>query len=53
LTLRSTISMEILARIQEEDDIHVALPSQSLYMDKPAPRLPLDEGEEPIEHHNI
>ena len=53
LTLRSTISMEILARIQEEDDIHVALPSQSLYMDKPAPRLPLPEGEEPMEHHNI
>jgi len=53
LTLRSTISMEILARIQEEDDIHIALPSQSLYMDKPAPRLPLAEGEEPLESHNI
>jgi len=54
LTLRSTISMEILTRIQEEDDIHVALPSQSIYMDKPAPRLPLPEGEEPPEqHHNI
>ena len=48
LTLRSTISMEILARIQEEDDIHLALPSQSLYMDKPAPRPPLPENEEPI-----
>jgi len=46
--------MEILTRIQEEDDIHVALPSQSIYMDKPAPRLPLPEGEEPSEqHHNI
>jgi len=53
LTLRSTISMEILARIQEEDDIHIALPSQSLYMDKPAPRLPLVEGESPSENHNI
>ncbi len=48
LTLRSTISMEILARIQVEDDIHLALPSQSLYMDKPAPRPPLPENEEPI-----
>jgi small-conductance mechanosensitive channel len=54
LTLRSTISMEILARIQEEDDIHIALPSQSIYMDKPAPRLPLSEGEEPNEKtHNL
>ena len=51
LTLRSTISMEILARIQEEDDIHIALPSQSLYMDKSAPRPPLKDGEEPTEEH--
>jgi len=50
LTLRSTISMEILARLQEEDDIHIALPSQSLYMNKPAPRLPLEVGEEPMPH---
>ena len=51
LTLRSTISMEILARLQEEDDIFLALPSQSLYMDKPAPRPPLEEGEEPTAAH--
>jgi len=51
LTLRSTISMEILARLQEEDDIFLALPSQSLYMDKPAPRPPLKEGEEPTAAH--
>ena len=48
LTLRSTISMEILSRLQEEDDIHLALPSQSLYMEKPAPRPPMPDNEEPI-----
>jgi small-conductance mechanosensitive channel len=51
LTLRSTISMEILARLQEEDDIFLALPSQSLYMDKAAPRPSLAEGEEPTAAH--
>lgn len=51
LTLRSTISMEILSRLQEEDDISLALPSQSLYMDKSAPRPTLEEGEEPTENH--
>ena len=45
LTLRSTISMEILSRLQAEDDIELALPSQSLYMDKPAPRPPLPPDE--------
>ena len=48
LTLRSTISMEILSRIQKEDDIELALPSQSLYMDKSAPRPPLPENSEII-----
>lgn len=38
LTLRSTISMEILHRIKEADDISIAFPSQSLYMNKPAPK---------------
>ena len=38
LTLRSTISMEILQRIKEEDDISLAFPSQSIYLDKPAPK---------------
>ena len=46
LTLRSTISMEILSRIQAEDDIELALPSQSIYMDKSAPRPPLPKNEE-------
>ena len=48
LTLRSTISMEILSRLQAEDDIELALPSQSLYMDKPAPRPPLPPDEASI-----
>ena len=53
LTLRSTISMEILSRLQEEDDIFMAFPSQSLYMDKPAPKVPLAEGEEPTAEHSV
>jgi len=51
LTLRSTISMEILARLQEEDDIFIALPSQSLYMGKSAPRPVLEKGDEPTVNH--
>ncbi|HHD80517.1 MAG TPA: mechanosensitive ion channel, partial [Campylobacterales bacterium] len=38
LTLRSTISMEIFNRIREEDRISMAYPSQSLYMNRPAPK---------------
>ena len=53
LTLRSTISMEILSRLQEEDDIHLALPSQSLYMDKAAPRVLLKDGDEPSQEHRV
>jgi len=37
LSLRSTISMEILEKLKEADDIFLAYPSQSLYMDKSAP----------------
>jgi small-conductance mechanosensitive channel len=37
LTLRSTISMEIIERLQAEDDIHLAFPSQSIYIDKHVP----------------
>ncbi len=36
LSLRSTISMEILSRLKEADDIFLAYPSQSLYLDKSA-----------------
>jgi small-conductance mechanosensitive channel len=44
LTLRSTISTEIIERIQAEDDIFLAFPTQSIYMDKdvrkPSPKEP-------------
>ncbi len=36
LTLRSTISMEIIGRIQEEDDITLAYPTQHLYIERGA-----------------
>lgn len=38
MTLRSTISIEILKRIHEEESINLAFPTQSLYMDKPVPK---------------
>ena len=38
LTLRSTISMEILMRIREEEKIEIAFPSQSLFMNQSAPK---------------
>jgi len=34
LTLRSTISAEILERINQEEDIFLAFPTQSIYLDK-------------------
>jgi small-conductance mechanosensitive channel len=43
MTLRSTISAEIISRIQDEKGIHLAFPTQSIYVDKdvrkPAPNL--------------
>jgi len=47
LTLRSTISMEILSRLKEEDDIFLAYPSQSIYVDKSAPKNLPDNMDEP------
>ncbi len=51
LTLRSTISMEIIERIQAENDIFLAYPTQSIYIDndvhKPAvPQPTLFDGEQ-------
>ncbi len=47
LTLRSTISAEIISRMQEEESISLAFPTQSIYVDKnvpkPQPDLDLDE----------
>ena len=52
LTLRTTISVEILRLINEADDIHLALPSQSLYMNESLEkRAVLKEGEEPTQNH--
>ncbi len=45
LTLRSTISMEILSRIQEEDKIAIAFPSQSIFVNQAAPKIPLKSSE--------
>jgi len=42
LTLRSTISLEIIKRIQEEEGISLAFPTQSIYVDKDVP-MPLPE----------
>jgi len=45
MTLRSTISIEIIERIHEEENIHLAFPTQSIYVDKnvPKPELIMDE----------
>ncbi len=42
LTLRSTISAEIISRIQAEEGISLAFPTQSIYVDKNVPK-PLPE----------
>jgi small-conductance mechanosensitive channel len=45
LTLRSTISSEILERVRQEESIALAYPTQSLYLERgmPTPRLPSGE----------
>jgi len=45
LTLRSTISAEIIKRIHEEDSINLAFPTQSIYVDKDV-RKPLPNVED-------
>lgn len=52
LTLRSTISAEIILRIQAEDDIHLAFPTQSIYMDKDVPK-PEQEPDEVLPQKGI
>ena len=39
LTLRSTISMEIIERLQKEKDIFLAFPTQSIYVNKNVPKV--------------
>lgn len=48
LTLRSTISTEIIDRIQKEDDIFLAFPTQSVYLDKDVRKPPPDITEETV-----
>ncbi len=43
LTLRSTISMEIIERLQKEEDISLAFPTQSIYVDKDVRKPPIEE----------
>ncbi len=49
LTLRSTISSEILERISEADDIQIAYPTQSLYLNShiPTPVAESKGGDDP------
>jgi len=44
LTLRSTISAEIIDRIQAEESISLAFPTQSIYVDKDVRKPPLETG---------
>jgi len=48
LTLRGTISTKIIEEIQQEDDIKIAYPTQSIYVDKNIPK-PVKELEKPID----
>ena len=52
LTLRSTISAEIIDRLQAEDDIFLAFPTQSVYLDKdvrkPQPPEEIQDDEETL-----
>jgi len=41
LTLRSTISQEIIERIQAEESVHLAFPTQSIYVDKDVRKPPV------------
>ena len=52
LTLRSKISLEIIQRIQERDDIAIAYPTQSFYVNNSIPRPDLPPVEaDPKETH--
>jgi len=41
LTLRSTISQEIIEKIQAEESVHLAFPTQSIYVDKDVRKPPV------------
>jgi small-conductance mechanosensitive channel len=44
LTLRSTISAEIIDRLQAEESVSLAFPTQSIYVDKDVRKPPLETG---------
>ncbi|HFS82388.1 MAG TPA: mechanosensitive ion channel family protein, partial [Epsilonproteobacteria bacterium] len=46
LTLRSTISYEIIERIQAEQTVTLAFPTQSVYLDKDVRKPPLPPQED-------
>jgi len=48
LTLRSTISAEIIKRIHEEESITLAFPTQSIYVDKAVPTPAQNIGDIPM-----
>jgi len=54
LTLRSKISLEIIQRIKEREDIEIAYPTQSLFVNNsiPRPELPNIEACEKILHES-
>ncbi len=52
LTLRSNISAEIVETIQKEDDVNLAFPTQSIYLDKDV-RKPKDTIETGQERNNV
>ena len=47
MTLRSTISIEIISRIQEEESIQLAYPSQSIFMEKNKQKMMLNPDDRP------
>jgi len=50
LTLRSKISLEIIQRIQEREDIEIAYPTQSLYVNQHVPKPELPDPEQEMPH---
>jgi len=49
LTLRSTISMEIIERLQKEKDISLAFPTQSIYVNKDVRKPSFEDDSSSIE----
>ena len=52
MTLRSTISLEIIERIQAEESVSLAFPTQSIYMDKDVRKPPPSVEDIPSQEGN-